>query len=233
MRASTSSGVRPASARPPRRSRPLIGSSVTVTFDRSPPNESRSAGRARARSRPGRSGPTTSATSRSPRESPIAMHSSGREAAAAHVRRDRVRLAGRARDQVVGVDRRRPAASGERRSVIPLSTSRRCRGRARANSSSTSAEVDLAAEQVRELAVRVPGRVVLEPAREGLEQQRAARPTRSICSWTLALGRGSNAPVRKTSSVAVHEPAAHLVDVGGLADQARVLVAPAPCAGPT
>ena len=85
------------------------------------------------------------------------------------------------------------------------------------------AQVDLAAEEMREVAVGVPGRVVLDPARERLEQQarRAglARSARGRCVLARLEVAGQEHLLG-----AVDEPAAHLVDVGGLADQPRVLV---------
>ena len=109
-----------------------------------------------------------------------------------------------------------------RATIAPLSTSRRSPWPASASSASASSGVDLAAEQVRDLAVQVPRRVVLEPARVALEQQRRAPEASISVEHRLALARHEAA--REPLQLAVeHEPGAGLERVGAHAEQAGVV----------
>ena len=147
----------------------------------------------------------------------------GRVSAGAHVRRDRGRLRRRGRDQVEGV-RVRPRSRRCRPAADPRGPPRRAARSPRRRRS--------AAEQVRHLAVAVPGRVVLEPPGVALEQQ-PRRARRSICAWIVWPSRGCSSPVRKVSLAVDHQPGADLEDVGASGRAAARPRSPARAGGRT
>jgi hypothetical protein len=82
--------------------------------------------------------------------------------------------------------------------------------------------VDQPAEQVRELAPQVPRLVVLEPPGVALEQQRRDAGVLDLLEDGPPVARLDVAGQVDVLAVDV-QPAADLVDVGGLAEQPRVL----------
>ena len=165
--------------------------------------------------------PTAAATSRSSTESPTAMHSARVVAAGAGVAGDRRRLADLLGDQVVGVGaaldgRHRPPdrAVVEQPQVVVAALAQQRVG---------LLDVDLAAEEVGEDAAVVPGRVVLEPPFEVLEEQLRDPPLLDLLVDRAVLARRHLAGHQRRLALD-REGAAGLVDVGGLAHQPRRLV---------
>src|SRR5947208_11230593 len=85
------------------------------------------------------------------------------------------------------------------------------------------AERYLASEQMGELTVEVPRRVVLEPPLEGLQQQRGSARVVDLLVHRAARSRLET--TREEDLLwAVDQSATHFVGVRGLRDQASVLV---------
>ena len=158
------------------------------------------------------------------------MQLRGVVAAGAGVGGHRAGLADRLRDQVVGVgaalDRRHRRAD---RAVVEQP---QVAGAVRGEQLVRLIDVDLAAEEVREDAAGVPGRVVLEPALEVLEEQLRHAALLHLLVDRAALV-GDHLAGQQRRLAVDREGAAGLVDVGGLAHQPRRLVAPAARGGRT
>ena len=140
-----------------------------------------------------------------------------RVAARAHVRGHRLGLRRPARDQVVGVRRALEAEQRLLRRDVAVVHEAEVVRQQRVR----LVHVDEPAQEVRELALAVPRRVRLEPARVALEQQLRRARLLDLLPDRLAVARLELAEV---GVLAVDVQAApDLVDVGGLPEQARVL----------